>query len=272
MVVSMGRWSAVMACCLAVVAAGAVEAAPRPHCPHPISFGLYEHGVMYDAATGRGLDKEFVELLTARTGCRFEFVFRSRARIWHDLETGAVMMSGSAIASQARREFAWFANYLALKNYVLVRENFAVNSAQAFEKDASLRWGAVRSYQHGQSMDRFLARLRLEQRVAEVPDVLSAYRDFLRGRTDAMFIQPMQASKYIKDMPPQQTVRLVDWFPEDKPVYAGLALSKKHFSEADVLFWRKVIADLYADGSLRKLYGAYLPADQVEPTLNFKQE
>ncbi len=270
--VSSCRWIAAMVCCLAVAAAFDAEAAPRAHCPKPISFGLYEHGVMYDAATGRGLDKDFADLLAARTGCRFDFVLRSRARIWHDLEAGTLMMTGSAIGTQARREFAWFANHLASKNYVLVREGLAVNSAQAFEKDASLRWGAVRGYQHGQSMDRFLARLRLEQRVAEVPDVLSAYRDFLRGRTDAMFIQSMQASKYIKDMPPQQTIRLVDWFPEDKPVHAGLALSKKHFSEADARYWRKVIAELLADGSLRKLYGAYMPADQVELTLNFKQE
>lgn len=270
--VSLCRWSTAMACCLALTTAFVAEAAPRAHCPKPISFGLYEHGVMYDAATGQGLDKAFADLLAARTGCRFEFVLRSRARIWHDLETGALMMTGSAIGTQARREFAWFANHLASKNYVLVREGQAVNSAQDFEKDASLRWGAVRAYQHGVSKDRFLARLRLEQRVAEAPDVLSAYRDFLRGRTDAMFIQPMQASKYIKEMPPQSAIRLVDWFPEDKPVYAGLALSKKHFSETDALFWRKVIADLNADGSLRKLYEAYMSADQVELTLNFKQE
>ncbi len=270
--VSMCRWSAIMACCLALVAAGAVDAAPRSHCPNPISFGLYEHGVLYDAATGQGLDKDFAELLAARTGCRFDFVLRSRARIWNDLETGNLMMTGSAIASAARREFVWFANYFAVKNYVLVRDSLSVNSAKDFENDSSLRWGAVRSYHHGLSMDRFLARLRLERRVAEEPDALSVYRNFLRGRSDAMFIQPVLSAKYIKEMQPSDKIRLVDWFPEDKPVYAGLALSKKHFSEADVRYWRKVIAELQADGSLRKLYGAYMPADQVELTLNFKQE
>lgn len=257
---------------MAVHSAVAQSEVKRTHCPKPISFALYEHGVFYDAVSGRGLDKDLVEELAVRTGCRFELVLRSRARIWADLESGQLMMTASAIETDLRREFAWFVHYLSAKNFVVVREALGVNSAQAFENEPKLRWGAVRAYRHGNSSDAFLARLRHQKRVAEEPDLLSVYHSFLRGRTDAFFLQPFLAAKYLEETPSGVTLRIVDWFPDEDPVNSGIALSKAHFSAEDQRYWRKVIDGMRADGTLKRMFSRYLPANQVDAVLRVKSQ
>ena len=258
--------------CAALVLGCSAWGGENARCPKPITFALYEHGVFYDVASDKGVDKDLAELLMRRSGCRFELSLRSRARIWHDLQNGDLMMSGSGIPTEERRQFAWFVTYMSSKNFVMVRTDDNLSSAKQFENDPRLRWGAVRSYKHGPQTDAFLDRLRAQQRVAEEPDLLSVYRNFLRGRTDAIFVQPLVFTKYLAEIPPSESVRIVDWFSSEEPIRAGLILSRKHFSSEDLKYWRRLIAEMYADGTLRRLFSAYLPPDQVDYVLNFRPD
>ena len=220
---------------LASFAAVPVMGGSLPQCPPgPISFALYEHGHFYDMKRDRGIDRDVAEVLARRSGCRFEFLPRARPRIWHDLQSGALMMTGSAIPTEERSELAWFVPYLAVKNYVLVRASLPIGSAREFIASKHLRWGAVRSYRYGEEADRFLEALRAEGRLAEDGDLRAAFRAFAKGRTDAIFIQPYVLNLYLEAHSAGEAVRVLDWFPEDPPVIGALAFSKHFFTAEQV--------------------------------------
>jgi polar amino acid transport system substrate-binding protein len=233
-----------------------------PHCPEPITLALYEHGYLYDKASNRGIDKDVAEELSKRSGCRFEMSVQPRARIWHALETGRLMMSVSGIQTPERDAFASFVPYMSLKNYVLVNSALDVKSAAEFAANPKLLWGTVRAFKHGKKADEFLEQLRGSSRVRESADSLSVMQIFaLPNRTSATFAQPPVYAKYIKELGIAPQVRIEDWFPEDAPVPLGLVFSKKHFSPSEVQKWSDIVQKMRADGSLKLIYERYLGAD-----------
>lgn len=265
-------WQKTVLGALLAAAASAFAEAGLPRCPVTISFALFEHGQIYSAVSDRGIDKDLVEELARRSGCRFEVVVKPRARIWHEIESGKLMMTGSGIPNETRRQFAWFITYAALKNYVMVRTTLGANSAQQFEANPELLLGAVRSYKHGVRIDEFLDRLRDQKRVVEEPDLRNVYLNFLRKRTDAIFVEPLVMTTYQAEMASQEPVRIEDWFPDEKPFRSGLVLSRRHFSDEDVKSWQRLISEMQSDGTLRRIFSRYLPAGQVRTMLDFKPD
>ena len=257
---------------LASFAAVPVMGGSLPQCPPgPISFALYEHGHFYDMKRDRGIDRDVAEVLARRSGCRFEFLPRARPRIWHDLQSGALMMTGSAIPTEERSELAWFVPYLAVKNYVLVRASLPIGSAREFIASKHLRWGAVRSYRYGEEADRFLEALRAEGRLAEDGDLRAAFRAFAKGRTDGIFIQPYVLNLYLEAHSAGEAVRVLDWFPEDPPVIGALAFSKHFFTAEQVAAWRELVEGMHADGTLKAIFTRYVGAEQAERMLRFRR-
>ena len=53
---------------------------------------------------------------------------------------------------------------------------------------------------------------------------------------------------------------------------SGIALSKAHFSAEDQRYWRKVIDGMRADGTLKRMFSRYLPANQVDAVLRVKSQ
>jgi len=88
--------------------AGPVNCGPRP-----IRLAFYTYGAFYfEDAHGKehGVDKDIVDALAKRSGCRFETQLMARARIWADLASGNLDMSVSGIETPERGQFAWFAH------------------------------------------------------------------------------------------------------------------------------------------------------------------
>ncbi len=120
-----------------------------------------------------GIDKDIVDELIKRSGCKFETQVMARARIWADLANGALDMTVSGIQTAERDRYAWFAHFLTMKNYALVRHanDAKVQSADDFLKQPKLKFDVVRAFRHGEQQDQWLDQLRAQQRVEENPDV-----------------------------------------------------------------------------------------------------
>ena len=253
------KWLTLLVFCHGSAAALAKDV---PHCPVPITLALYEHGYLYDKASDSGIDKDVAEELARRSGCRLKLSVQPRARIWHELETGRLMMSVSAIRTPERDAFASFVPYMTLKNYVLVNSRLDVKSAAEFAANPKLLWGTVRSFKHGKSADEFLEGLRRSSRVRESADSLSVMQIFaLPNRTSATFGQPPVYAKYLKELGIASQVRIEDWFPEDEPIPLGLVFSKQHFSASEVKKWSDIVQKMRADGTLKLIYEKYLGAE-----------
>jgi polar amino acid transport system substrate-binding protein len=244
-----------------------------PQCPKAISFALYENGYIYDSASDSGIDKDVAEELARRSGCRFEFSVRPRARIWAELESGFLMMTGSGIQTAKRDEFSWAVRYMAQKNYVLVKKTVSSQSPAQFNADPKLLWGAVRSYKHGSKVDEFLDSLRQQNRVVEEPDLGSVFRIFSKeGRTSAVLAPPPAYAKYLKEWGLTDRVRIEDWFPEELSIPHSLIFSKKAFSEEEIKKWRRIVGQMRADGTLHSIYTKYLGATDAGRMMMYKED
>ena len=256
---------------LAILLHASVRAADLSLCSAPIAYGLVDHGYLYDMASDRGIDRDIATELARRSGCTFVYLARSRARVWHEFESGSLDMVGASIQTPERAPLAWFANYAAIKNFALVRENLHVRSAQEFLADQRLLWGIVRAYRHGQHTDAFLAQLRERGRLIEENDIRGLFRLLERGKVDGIFAQSVVFAKFFAENPPPMKIRTADWFPDEPPVIGGIAISKRRFSASAAAQWRALIEQMRADGTLQAIFVRYVGAAQAEHLLHYKQ-
>lgn len=241
-----------------------------PRCPQgPISFGLYENGVLYDAKTQRGIDKDFALELERRSKCRFALELKPRARIWQELEFGALMSTGSGIQNPTRERFAWDVRYLAIKNVVVVREGVVAQTPAEFLALPDLKWGAVRAFRHGDAADEFLGQLRSTNRVLAEADTDKLFKLLANGQVSAVFANETAVEAYIREYRLQSQVRVADWFTQDKSIAHSLMLSRKHFSEAEVEKWRALVRGMRLDGSLERILRQHVGASMARQLLQF---
>lgn len=256
------------------VCAGMVAHAAGVNCgDKPIRLAFYEFGNLYylDRQQAQGIDKEVADELMKRSACRFDVQVLARARIWADLASGDLDMSVSGIQNPERDKFAWFAHYLSMKNYAVVRPEVASQSqtAAGFMQQARWQFGAVRSFKHGVEQDKWLNELRTVQRVQDSANVETLFKKLKEGRIDALFSQPPVHRKYLQDLGMQGQAVVLDWTPAEKGVAHGLILSKARFTEADARQWQALVAGLRSDGTLKRIYNRYLPSGEAAALLDF---
>ncbi|MBF0613572.1 MAG: amino acid ABC transporter substrate-binding protein [Magnetococcales bacterium] len=235
----------------------------------PIRLAFYEYGYLYDK--GIGIDQDVVVELIRRSGCAFSTQVMTRARIWADLASGELDMSVSGIRNAERDRFAWFADYLIIKNYALVHGDVTgkVGSAREFLQQPRLQFGVVRSFKHGVDQDGWLDQLRLADRVQENPDVLTIFRKLKDRRVDAMFSQPPVFRKYLRDLEMEQEVEIQDWTPDEKGVPHGLILAKSRFDAVDAEQWRGLLEGMRRDGSLHRIFLRYVSEVEAKRMLEY---
>ncbi len=248
--------------------AGSVD---KPDCPAPISVGYYDAGVLYDEASGRGVDRDVIDELTRRSGCQFVHQAYPRVRIWQMIEHDKLDMTVSGIPTPERERFAHFVVYAAVKNVALVHKNTpaAIQSWDAFMADRSLSFGMVRSFKHSVAYDEQIAILRQQGRVAEVADVNQLFSDFKRGRFNVILSHPFFYSRYVRQHELAGQFSVHDWMPQESPVRAGLVLSRQKFSAAEAEKWRKLVGAMRKDGTLLNIFTNYLSKEDAVRSLNY---
>jgi polar amino acid transport system substrate-binding protein len=67
----------------------------------------------------------------------------------------------------------------------------------------------------------------------------------------------------------ESQVVVQDWAPDAKGVPHGLILAKSRFTEAEAARWAQVIGAIRGDGTLKRIFSRYLPADEAGQMLDF---
>ncbi|MDP1357576.1 transporter substrate-binding domain-containing protein, partial [Klebsiella pneumoniae] len=70
---------------------------------------------------GQGVDKDLVDALAQRSGCKLSTVVDSRARIWDQLARGTLEITTSGVATPERERIAEFWPYFRSRNRAVVR-------------------------------------------------------------------------------------------------------------------------------------------------------
>ena len=185
----MSRHLRALMCLLGFLAAGTGTVAGAGECgPYQVTF--YEFGSLYykdEAGNFVGIDKDVIDELGRRTGCRFQGVLDSRVRTWAHMADGTLDMTVSGVATPEREAFAEFIPYSNSRNFLIVRPELAekVLSLRAFTADKRLRLAVVKSFKHGNTLDVWIDALRAQGRVDEYGDAEVVARIFAGGRADA---------------------------------------------------------------------------------------
>ncbi len=248
-----------------------LQAAPAvparlPDCSRPYSLGLHEHGLLYTAQTGEGIDKDIADEMAHRSRCRITLTVLPRARIWQLIESGALDFTLSGITNPQRDRFATFAWYVSNKYYLLVRRDADVHSVSEFRRKRGLRVGLIRSFRYGDRANEFVDALEGEDRITYAGSLDPLYTILLDDDIQAMIIEPFDFPVIAGAQLKAQTAILEF---ADPPVPHGLVMSRKSLAPAQQQAWHDVIQSMRADGTMRRIFEKYFPADLARQMTQF---
>ncbi|HEY4079773.1 MAG TPA: transporter substrate-binding domain-containing protein [Burkholderiaceae bacterium] len=226
-------------------------------------MALYEYGSLafqHEGQKPAGIDVDIVEEVGRRTGCKFQTFMDSRVRTWADLAQGDLDMTVSAIETEERHRFARYVIYMKGRNRLLIRNDVpgAVHSLQEFTAQSQLRLAVVKSFKHGLHWDQWINTLRQQGRVDEYADANTAARLVAQGRNAAFFSEPVVWGRILEDSKLEGKVTVIDAFPSDN-YSAGFAMAKGKLRDDDIQRIQAAISAMRVDGTLLKIFGAYLP-------------
>ena len=251
---------------VALFATGAALAAGGPDCSRPMTLALHEHGLLYSASTGEGIDKDFADELIRRSGCKVTVTVMQRARIWQLIESGALDFSLSGIATEAREKFAGFAWYFANRYYLLVRRDASVARIADFENNPALRLGVIRSFRYSRNANRFVDTLNAQRRVSYASGLDPLYEVLALNRIQGMIIEPFDYSQ-VAGSSIRDITTILDT--QDEPVPHGLIMSKQSMTPGEQDKWRALVNGMRADGSTRRIFEKYLKPDLARAMVDF---
>jgi polar amino acid transport system substrate-binding protein len=237
-----------------------------PDCSRPLSLGLHEHGLLYTAQTGEGIDKDIAEEMTRRSRCHITLTVLPRSRIWQLIEAGALDFTLSGISNAQRDRFAAFAWYVSNKYYLLVRRDAEVRSVSEFRRKRGLRLGLIRSFRYGEQANEFVDALESEERVTYAGSLDPLYTILLDDDIQAMIIEPFDFPVIAGAQLKAQT-SILEF--ADPAVPHGLVMSRKSLPPAQLQAWGDVIQSMRADGTIRRIFEKYFPADLAKQMTQF---
>lgn len=233
------------------------------HCgTKPITLAFFDYGLFHYNENGqsKGISPDVVHELRKRTNCEITSFVLPRARTWSDLDTGHLDMTVDGIVNEKRKSFGWFIPYNKIKNYALIKTKSATNiqSAKDFRDHKKLVFGVVRSFNHGEEHERWLKKMRAENRVEESVNIGILFNKFKLGRVDAIFAPPVVYRKFLKELKMKNDVIIQDWAPLDKGILAALVLAKNRFSQEDAKDWENLILQMQNDGTFKQIFSRHL--------------
>jgi polar amino acid transport system substrate-binding protein len=251
---------------LALAAAGFARAAEAPDCSRPLSLALHDHGLLYSAQTGEGIDKDVADELIRRSGCKVSVTVMPRARIWQLIESGGLDFGTSGITNEARDRYAAFAWYFSNKYYLLLRKDAGVRRLADFERGAALRLGVIRSFRYSPSANRLVDALDAERRVSYATSLDPLYEILLDNRVQGMIIEPFDYPALESGRLREQTLILEF---DDPPVPHGLIMSRKSLSPAQQQAWRALLDGMRNDGTVQRIFGKYFGPELARTLTHF---
>lgn len=249
-----------------LLASNSAQAAPPPSCPHPLTLALHDHGLLYSAETGEGIDKDIADELIRRSGCKINVSVMPRARIWQLIESGALDFSLSGITNDDRERFAGFAWYFSNKYYLLVRNDSGVKKISEFLANPKLQLGAIRSFRYSRNANRLVDKLQDEHRIIYSTGLGPLYQILATNQIQGMIIEPFDYPALdAKSINNQTTI----WAFEDEAIPHGLIMSKRSLSLVEQEKWRALINAMRADGTVLRIFEKYFKPELARTMVYF---
>jgi len=255
-----------LACLLFALCFAAGAHAAGPDCSRTFTLGLHDHGLLYSANTGTGVDKDFADELIRRSGCKVTVSLMPRSRIWQLIESGALDFSLSGITNAERDRFASFAWYFSNKYYLLVRQDAGVRNIADFERNGQLRLGVIRSFRYSPTANRFVDQLQGANRVSQAGGLDPLYQTLALGHIHGMIIEPFDYPA-LTEKNIRAFTAIIEFNDPAEP--HGLIMSNKSLPAVERDKWRALVQGMRADGSVRRIFEKYFKPDLAAAMADF---
>ncbi|MBV8659319.1 MAG: transporter substrate-binding domain-containing protein [Burkholderiales bacterium] len=237
-----------------------VRAAPQVTCERPLNVAYYDSGLLYNAATGKGIDRDVVEEIGRRIGCKVKGRLLSRTLVLRWMETGHLDISTSAIQSPERAKFADFAPYYHTRNELIALSNRALPpTPDAFLADGTQRIGIIRRYLHGPGWDEWIEALRAQGRVVDASDSHELIQLLYAGRINAFPAVPHVSMTFIDISGRRTPVKRMRWFADQPGTEGTLLLSRITLDQTTRSAIAEAIHEMREDGTLATIFARYMP-------------
>ena len=247
----------------------AALAAQPTGCARPLRVAYYDAGAFYDPATGTGIDRDIIDEIAKRTGCRIDGGFLSRVLVLHAFEQGKLDLLTSTIPSPERLRYGEHVPFFWTHNELVTRvDHFVHDTPEAFLADKSLRLGVVNHYLHGAGWDEWIDALRAQGRVEAVGDTHALMQLLDAGRIDAFPAVPLGSKAYVNLYGVKPTLRRISWFADRPATTGGLLLSRSTLDASTRAAIAAALRDMRQDGTLAAIFFRYVhDKDAVEMLL-----
>ncbi len=237
-----------------------------PDCSRTLTLGLHEHGLLYSAKTGAGIDKDIADELARRSGCKINMTLMPRARIWQLIESGALDLSLSGITNEERDKFASFAWYFSNKYYLLVRKDTGVRQLSDFQADGKLRLGVIRAFRYSKNANRLVDALNEEQRVTYSTSLEPLYKVLSSNSIQGMIIEPFDYSQ-VSNTSIRDFTMIIET--RDPSIPHGLIMSNKSLPLKEREKWSALVAEMRTDGTMLRIFNKYFDPQLADSMVNF---
>lgn len=258
---------AVLCCSLPMARAGVV-------CPPVTRVGLSDLGFMSYREQGRigGIAVDIADELARRTGCKFEFHWYPRQRLFIELEAGHIDMTMGSASTPERDVYARHLPYAYLQ-YDLVLASAPARrygSLAEYVEHGKGRLNVTRGITYGAAVDAQLARLAAAGRLEVVNDYGTVFGKLQMGRAEATLATPPISGRYLKQskLEGRAVVLAVS---ESAPRFTGIYLSRKTVPEAVRRHYAAALKTMVADQYFRTIYARYLDEAIVKRTFRHGQ-
>lgn len=180
-----------IACC-AVPARARQAAESIPACSRPVKVAISPIGrsmMVSSNGTVTGIVRDFLELVSQRSGCTFEYLVVPRARAFLMLETGEIDVVPSVNRTDQRDQWGKFV-HLYNNRAMLIALKGVQPTTLAQLLDGTMTIGVVRGYDYGPAYMALLGDPRMQSRISVVRDPETCARMLAIGRMDAVLMAP----------------------------------------------------------------------------------
>jgi polar amino acid transport system substrate-binding protein len=261
---------AIVIFCLGVFAVCAAhDADAAPDCPALTRVGLSDLGytAFRDGHKIGGISIDVAHELTRRTGCKFEFLWFPRQRLFVELEAGRIDMTMAAFRTPERDVYANYLPYAYLQYDLILSDTQGrrYDSLTDFVENGTGRLNVTRGMTYDPAVETQLALLASAGRLEVVNDFETVFGKLEMGRAAGTLATPPIYTKYLKSERLKGRTAVVP-MPESTPRFAGLYLSKKTVPDALRRRFATALKAMVTEQVLPALYAKYFDDATIKRT------
>ena len=236
-------------------------------CPSMTKVGISDLGLSAyregEKVAGAAID--IVNELARRTGCKVQYIWLPRQRLFVEMESGRIDMTMGAVRLPERDAYATFFPYAYLQYDLLLsrRDDKRYTSLADFVSYGTGRLNVTRGIKYDPAIETLLDRLASKGRLEEVANFDTVFGKLEMGRTDGTLASPPIYARFLRMERFRHQVVVIP-LPESEPQFTGIYLSRRSLSAGDRRNYALALKSMLADQSIVAIYNHYFDEATVK--------